>query len=356
MNTKNKTIISIVLFVLIFGALITLATFYDYQVSSILTKNALPEGSYLANDFFGVLFEAIGTSPIFIVISLCVGIIFWWCLKVVKKEPLNKILAIIVGIAGVVAWWFFVKDIFNYLFEHAANEAIVGAAEVYEYRHNTSVRVAEVFIALFLDAFMLLALKGISEDNLKKLFWFVVACACVCIVANVLIELIKVPIGRMRFRSINSDEGQALINSGLLDGRCDDGIAGYTRWYHINKQPSDDVINQMVAYYPGAKDAFKSFPSGHTCAAGMSYCLIMLPDVIEFKKKKQAKVLSWIVPIFITMIVAISRIVCGAHYFSDVTFGGTIAFLSVILFREIIILKGEHFFALFPKLKKNNKE
>ena len=52
----------------------------------------------------------------------------------------------------------------------------------------------------------------------------------------------------------------------------------------------------------------------------------------------------------ITMLVAISRIVVGAHYMSDVTFGGTFAFVSFIIMREIFICKGSHFFALFPRL------
>lgn len=55
------------------------------------------------------------------------------------------------------------------------------------------------------------------------------------------------------------------------------------------------------------------------------------------------------------MLVAISRIVVGAHYMSDVTFGGTIAFLCFVIAREIFICKGSHFFALFPKLAPKKK-
>jgi hypothetical protein len=46
-------------------------------------------------------------------------------------------------------------------------------------------------------------------------------------------------------------------------------------------------------------------------------------------------------------IVAFSRIVAGAHFMSDVLFGGTIAFVSAMLMREIFVCKGCHFFALF---------
>ena len=82
----------------------------------------------------------------------------------------------------------------------------------------------------------------------------------------------------------------------------------------------------------------------------MSYALIMLPDVVDFKHKKFGKIACWVAPIVITMLVAISRIVVGAHYMSDVTFGGTIAFVCFIIAREIFVCKGSHFFAHFPKL------
>ena len=49
------------------------------------------------------------------------------------------------------------------------------------------------------------------------------------------------------------------------------------------------------------------------------------------------------------MLVAISRIVVGAHFFSDVLMGGTLAFVSMIIAREIFIFKGAHLKAVFGK-------
>ena len=106
---------------------------------------------------------------------------------------------------------------------------------------------------------------------------------------------------------------------------------------------------QMMTFF-GTTDACKSFPSGHTCAAGMSYGLIMLADSLGIKSKGKRAAL-WICPILFTGIVAVSRIVVGAHFFSDVLMGGTISFLSVMLFREIFILKGANLKAVFAKSK-----
>lgn len=344
LSMKNRTIIAIVLFVAIFAALIAVASVYDFQISQILTKNALKPGDYIANDIFGVVGEAVGTSPIYIVLSVCTAILCWFFARNFGKKWWGIVLSVAFAIAGAVAWWFYIKDAFRYVLEHAAAQVGSSAgAIVYEFRHDGAVVAIQWLIALTIQALNVLAFKNLKPETLKKLFWWVVAVIAAVVVANILIMIIKDPVGRMRYRAINSNVGDLLINSGV--------VQGYTPWYVSNGQPSEDVIKMFVDAYPGASDAFKSFPSGHTCAAGMSYALIMLPDVIDFKSeksKKGVKIACWIIPIAITMLVAISRIVVGAHYMSDVTFGGTLAFVCMIIAREIFVCKGSHFFALFP--------
>lgn len=356
LSLKNKTIICVCAFVAVFVALILVATFYDYQVSEILTKNALEPGNYLSDDLYGVVGEAIGTSPIYLLIASCTAILCWFFIKCFDESKYKKwfvLLGIAFALVGTVAWWYYIKDIFKYLIEHAGattggimNGGVSVDSTVYEYRHDGAVVVCELLIAATIQALMVFAFRPLKKETLKKLFWWVVAGLAACIVANIVIILIKEPIGRMRFRSINSDVGQALINDGL--------VQGYTRWYVRNGQPDESIIQMFVSKYPGADDAFKSFPSGHTCAAGMAYAMIMLPDVVDFKHKKAGKIACWVTPIAITMLVAISRIVVGAHYMSDVTFGGTLAFVCMIIAREVFVCKGSHFFALFPKLAKQN--
>ncbi len=345
LSMKSRTIIAICLFVVLFGALVAIASVFDYQVSQILTKNALKPGEYLSDDLFGVVGEAIGTSPIYILLGVCTALLCWFFAKNFKDKKWGIALAIIFGLVGTVAWWYYIKDIMKYIMEHSA--AHIGAAEsavVYEYRHDGAVVACQVLVALTIQAFTVLAIRPLKAETLKKLLWWVIAALAACLLANIIIILVKNPVGRMRFRAINSEVGQAFINSG--------DVKGYTPWYIANGQPTKEsgIIETFVANYPGASDAFKSFPSGHTCAAGMSYALIILPDVVDFKHKKAGKIACWVVPVVITTLVAISRIVVGAHYMSDVTFGGTIAFVCFIVMREIFICKGSHFFALFPRL------
>ena len=176
-------------------------------------------------------------------------------------------------------------------------------------------------------------MKNVKVETLKKLIKFVLAFVVMAVVSNVLVMIIKVPAGRMRYRAMNSTVGQAM-----------GGFDNFTRWYVMTG--NNDVFDSKALF--GYSDGFKSFPSGHTCAAGMVYAFIMLIDVLDIKKTWQ-KACIWGGTVVATMLVAISRIVVGAHFFSDVLMGGTLAFVSMIIAREIFIFKGAHLKAVFGK-------
>ena len=163
---------------------------------------------------------------------------------------------------------------------------------------------------------------------------FAVAVLCVAALSNGLVAAVKEPVGRMRYRAMNCEGGQSI-----------GGFDNFTRWYVANGQHL--TKDEMRALF-GTTDALKSFPSGHTCSAGMVYCLLMLLDVFNVKSKGKRAV-SWIAAITYTGMVAVSRIIVGAHFFSDVLMGGTIAFVSMIIFREIFICKGSNVKAMFGK-------
>lgn len=109
------------------------------------------------------------------------------------------------------------------------------------------------------------------------------------------IEGLKYLWGRVRFRDL------------FAANRFDD----FTPWYIING------INGN-----------KSFPSGHTAGAAMSYLLMFMPYLSD-KYKKHSQMCFWI-PCIYTSIVAYTRLVMGAHYLSDVTIGGAVSFIIVL--------------------------
>ncbi|MCM1306843.1 MAG: phosphatase PAP2 family protein [Roseburia sp.] len=357
LNQKLKTILSVAVFLLVFLALILIATFCDLQISDIMTKGILKDGDYFATDFLGVMLEAVGCTPIYLLIAFVLCVLFWSCLKLWKtgpqtckpvKKPLNIICAVVCAIGVAAACWYALKDSIGYVFEHvlARSGDIAGNLDALDkFEHSAAMYGIEAFFGVIMAALAIVATKQFKPETLKKLLWFCLAAACAVALANILMFIIKGPVGRMRYRAIHSDLGAGLIASGELKG--------YTQWFVSNGQPSKGILDSFLHTY-GVKDAFKSFPSGHTCSAGTVYTLIMIPTLFGFKEKnkKGATLACWLVPILYTAIVAISRIMVGAHFMSDVTFGGTIAFVCAVIMWEIFMCKGSHFFAVFPKLQK----
>lgn len=111
-----------------------------------------------------------------------------------------------------------------------------------------------------------------------------------------MIEAMKYLWGRVRFRD--------LLAQGSFDS--------FTPWYH-----------------PNGINGNKSFPSGHTAGAGMSYLMMLLPYMSK-KWRNKTQLCFW-VPFIYTSIVAFTRLVMGAHYLSDVTMGGIVSFSIVLI-------------------------
>lgn len=86
-------------------------------------------------------------------------------------------------------------------------------------------------------------------------------------------------------------------------------------------------------YKPNGINGNKSFPSGHTAGAGMSYLMMFFPYLSK-KWEKKAQICFWL-PCIYTSVVAFTRLVMGAHYLSDVTMGGIVSFIIVIAAMKI---------------------
>ena len=142
---------------------------------------------------------------------------------------------------------------------------------------------------------------SIPEKYRKVLFALAVAGIAALAAQLLCVEGMKYLWGRVRFRD--------LLSQGSYDA--------FTPWY---------VINGITGN--------KSFPSGHTAGAGMSFLLMLFPFAFDgWKNKKQ---LCFWLPFVYTGTVAFTRLVMGAHYLSDVAAGGAIAFTSVLAAMAVI--------------------
>ncbi|MCQ2462315.1 MAG: phosphatase PAP2 family protein [Clostridia bacterium] len=326
MEKKKKIIVSVVLFVLVFAGLLVTATFTDLQVSKILTSRALVEHNYITNDFFGATLEAVGTTPIYILLAFVFEILFWHALYN-RKGAGRIVLAAFAQVAAAVSAYVMFDDTLGYIKKH-----LILMDNPQGLRTGMYLKLICLFFAVITAFAAAFAVKNFSEESINKLFGFSIATIIVAALPTILINLvIKDYVGRIRFRAMN-----------MYPDNEQYGFAAFARWYEVNGQWMDKAkLTELFS----STDALKSFPSGHTASAGMAYCLTMLNDALGIKNKK-VRALFWILPVVVTGLVAVSRIVVGAHFFSDVLVGGTFSFVTMIIAREIFVCKGSNIKAL----------
>lgn len=111
------------------------------------------------------------------------------------------------------------------------------------------------------------------------------------------VELLKNIFGRVRFREMSAP------------------FEEFTRWYIINGPTSH-----------------KSFPSGHTANAAAVLCLTLTA------RQKRTRQILWGIGAVYILVMALSRIIAGAHFASDVLAGGLIGVGCVLLSRKLFKL------------------
>lgn len=141
---------------------------------------------------------------------------------------------------------------------------------------------------------LLVRLATVPERLRKPLIALALISLAVCAAATLLVTGMKALWGRTRFREMEAP------------------YEAFTAWYVVN-----------------GVNGHKSFPSGHTESAAMSYLLLCLPWFSE--KAKRYAWACFAVPFVFTSAVAATRLVMGAHYLSDVAAGGVIGFTCVLL-------------------------
>lgn len=344
-SLRTKTILSLVCFAVVFAALVVVATFYDLQISRLLTKHSLEpytaeqgNGGYISYNGFALFFEALGSCPIYLMASVIGAIVFWFFLRKQGKIRILSGLGVVLAVGG---FAYTIKDTYNYVAEYIAStldatDMLTIAAK--EASNAGYVMVLSVVLGALPATGLLLAWQRISKETNDKMIWW--AFAILATIALYLIpHFVKGPVGRARFRTMNY----------LGD------FSYYTRWYVLNGKrvmTADGLVASTAETKAAAivaSDACKSFPSGHTFSAGIIYTLLALPYLSDKCAKKGVKIGLWCGTIAFVGLVAVSRIVAGAHYMSDVLFGGTIAFAGAIIMREIFVCKGCHVKALFGK-------
>ncbi len=317
MDFKIKKL-PIIIFSAVFLVLLLTSTFFDMQVTKILVD--IPEGSYYSNNLFGVIGEVIGSFPIYYMIGLAVI-----CLALggaVLKPSLKNIFFIIAIVGGFIAMFIGADDCLKDFADHSV--AYANWQEIFK------ILLASAF-ALAFEIPTIIIVNRFSDETKKKLMIFACVTLVMVVISQIIIYVLKFMVGRARYKAMNVLGDESL----------------YTPWYIFNgKRVSEDprLIELGVQ-----SNAYKSFPSGHTASSAAVYAFLCLPYIFDKFNNKKWKTILNVSTIAFTGYIAISRIVVGAHFYSDVLFGGTITYLSVFL--GVIIVK-----AILKKISNKQKE
>ena len=105
----------------------------------------------------------------------------------------------------------------------------------------------------------------------------------------------------------------------------------FHNWWEPCKNYKD-----LIALYNTHKDNFKSFPSGHTAEVSILFVVSTLFPLAS-KKLEKYQLPAFIVSGGLVFLVAVARILAGAHFLSDVSFGATIILVLLFIANEIVM-------------------
>jgi len=110
---------------------------------------------------------------------------------------------------------------------------------------------------------------------------------------------------------------------------CIQGVKYF--WGRVRFRELDAAFSQFTPWYiPQGITGFDSFPSGHAAMGWMLLALLIL----LINKKQWVKHSAFILIFMWGDVLALSRVVIGAHYTSDVLFGSFFIIMTFILFNK----------------------
>jgi len=252
----------------------------DYDVSMNLVNK---------DSSFGEFFNRHGEFPVGLVMLIGVAILFG---TRKKEKVLDNILGYIFAIPFMFLFSFFIGIMpFNYAYEHTEGGIPSGMF------------ILAIVISVIIFITSLIVVKKMGRDRLMKYRKIALLFVLLGISSLVVVNLIKILWARPRMRSISS-------------------IEEFKYWYEINGLSNNNEL--------------KSFPSGHTANSFLMVALAYLIPTKVWRNRFMIFGIAW------GSCVALSRVILGAHFLSDVIVGGYVT-IVVMFILEHFLLKDSEF-------------
>ena len=318
MSEKTKKIIIWSCAILVFITVAILGTIYDLQISKSLAD--IQPGQYFTKNTFAIIGETIGENILYVLLVCALCILFFYLLRnPLNKKYLNIVLLVSMCIISVVICYYCLNNSLEHLSTHTNNSL--------DNFLSSALGIISLFLfSIAITACALFLFSKVKNENILLLWKWALLVIILSALSNGVVQGAKLVFDRTRYR--------AMVFSGDTDFQY------YDYWFKFNS-------NKFSSVSPYAEDFFKSFPSGHTCAAASSFFLILLPLFFPQTNNKKWKTIFYLTAIIYTLLVALSRLIAGAHFFMDVFVGG---------FTTIILTIIAYYLVKYLQSKNKNKE
>lgn len=303
-NKKIITISSIVAVILL--TILIVGTIFDLQISKALAD--ISNGQYYSSNIFAIIGEWFGEDILYLFIIGACAILFFYLLKF----PLNKkyltitsqvLVCVISYLVSLYSFYKMLRYIARYL-SSLANDTLTN------YISSAIGIITILIIPVVICIAIFFIISKLKPETLKALWKWAIIVLAVAVISNGIVQVSKHIFDRTRFR--------AMVFAG------DEEFRYFTNWFNINS-------NKTLPDGLFASDYYKSFPSGHTCAGASTFLIVLLPYYLQELNNKKSKIILWTIASIYTFLVALSRIVAGAHFFTDVYIATLITVITIFV-------------------------
>ena len=186
----KKCYLAVAAFLLLFGALLTVATFCDLEVSRILTKFSLKKGDYYTADVFANFFEAAGMLPSSLMAAFAAICLGWYVWKSFLHKTIRVVLFLVAaGVAAHLLSGGFRDPIF-YPMRHVIAEDITAAENAIRALSPTVYLLSYVLSASTIGV-ALFCTRNVSYKVWSRLAYFALAYFLMSLLADALVSFLK---------------------------------------------------------------------------------------------------------------------------------------------------------------------
>ena len=370
---KKFLLITCIVIIIVLAALLTISAFYDQQITDTLSSwrlpdintsqyycqtYQLPDGTYIdgniivapiegsmanhlgqvySDSIFAEVIELIGVAPTTLITIFALGIIFWNSFRLKTKAGRAAVQTLTIALTF---FWFWFTGFFTYFPQFIISCVGLEKYAPYGPTKNTGTCLIFIFTAFIIGGILgfaiFAALKFVKFEIMCELLRWAMIVSAAALAAIVVMEVLLKPVFcRERWRFIyafnqvdhlilvdqygNPVPGQMYIGPEAVMKYNLDTFGGFRDWYNLPIADSPYVGGNTPFL---SEDITKSFPSGHmTMASCGILSLLILPHTVRACNTKKWKQTIWsLVPILL-VIFGSGRLIAGAHYLSDVTFG-----------------------------------